>query len=51
MISIVLSYIMWKKHQEISEEIKFTKKRDAWIESQKMLDELKEMEREDKKII
>ena len=51
MISMVLSYIMWKEHQAISEEIIFKKKRDAWADSHKRLDEWEAMEREDKKII
>ena len=45
---MVLSYIMWKEHQVISEEITFKKKRDAWVESHKMLDERALMEKEDK---
>ena len=51
MISMVLSYIMWKEHQTISEEITFKKKRDAWVEFHKMLNEQNMMELEDKKII
>ena len=51
MISMVLSYIMWKEHQVISEEITFKKKKDAWVESHKMLNERDMMELEDKKII
>ena len=51
MISMVLSYIMWKEHQAISEEIIFKKKRDAWVESHKMLNERDMMELEDKKRI
>ncbi len=51
MISIILSYIMWKEHQAISEEIIFKKKREAWVERNKILDERLAMELEDKKII
>ena len=38
MISITLSYIMWKEYDTIR-EVRFKKKRDAWVESHKMLDE------------
>ena len=51
MISIVLSYIMWKKYDTIMEVRLFKKKRDAWVESHKMLDEQEKMGLEDKKII
>jgi len=51
MISIVLSYIMWKEYDTIIEVRRFKKKRDAWVESHKMLDEQGKMELEDKKII
>ncbi len=51
MISMVLSYIMWKEYQANSEEITFKKKREAWVELHKILDERAMMEQEDKKII
>jgi len=51
MISIVLSYIMWKENDTIREVRRFKKKRDDWVESHKMLNELEKMELEDKKII
>ncbi len=51
MISMVLSYILWKEHQVIREEIVFKKKREAWLELHKILDERAMMEQEDKKII
>ena len=42
---------MWKEHQVIREEIIFKKKREAWVELHKILDERAMMEQEDKKII
>ena len=51
MISIVLSYIMWKDYDTIMEVRRFKKKRDAWVESHKMLNEQDMMKLEDKKII
>ena len=49
MISIVLSYIMWKEYDTTREERHFKKKRDAWVEYHKMLNEQYGMELEDKK--
>jgi hypothetical protein len=51
MISIAMSYIMWKEYNTIREVRRFKNNRDAWVESHKMLDELGKMELEDKKII
>jgi len=50
MISIAMSYIMWKEYNTII-KASFKNKRDAWVESHKILDELGKMELEDKKII
>jgi len=47
-ISMILSYVMWKEHKAIREEIIFKKKREAWIEKHKMLNEIEEMQKEDK---
>ena len=48
MISMVLSYIMWKDYRTITEARLFKNKRDAWVEYHKMLNEQHEMELEDK---
>jgi len=48
-ISMVLSYIMWKEHQVIREEIIFKREREAWVERNKILNEIEEMQKEDKK--
>ncbi len=50
-VSIVLSYIMWKEYNTTIEVRRFKKKRDAWVELYKMLNEQEMMEQEDKKII
>jgi hypothetical protein len=47
MISIAMSYIMWKEYNTII-KASFKNKRDAWVESHKMLDERALMEKEDK---
>ena len=46
---MVLSYIMWKEHQTIREEIIFEREREAWVERNKILNEIEEMQKEDKK--
>tara|TARA_B110000495_G_C22449112_1_gene280835 strand:+ start:107 stop:283 length:177 start_codon:yes stop_codon:yes gene_type:complete len=48
MISIAMSYIMWKEYNTIREVRRFKNNRDAWVESHKMLDERALMEKEDK---
>ena len=51
MISIAMSYIMWKEYNTIREVRRFKNNRDACVESHKILDEQAGMELEDKKII
>ena len=48
-ISMILSYVMWKEHQAIREEIIFEKKREDWVERNKILNEIEDMQKEDKK--
>jgi hypothetical protein len=49
LLSIALSYTMWKEYHTIMEIRSFKRRRDAWVELHKMLEEQEEMEKEDKK--
>ena len=51
LLSIAISYTMWKEYHTLMEVRRFREKRDAWVELHKMLDEQAMMEEEDKKII
>ncbi len=49
LLSIALSYAMWKEYNILMEVRRFKKRRDAWVELHKMLDEREMMQQEDKK--